>query len=59
MRGALVAETTRRVNAERARDEARAAKSDLEARIPAVVQLYKELEGIAVRAGVKPRVFTT
>ncbi|KIO20324.1 hypothetical protein M407DRAFT_220750, partial [Tulasnella calospora MUT 4182] len=52
MRGALVAEATRRVNAERARDEARAAKSDLEARIPAVVQLYKELEGIAVRAGV-------
>ncbi|KAG9045527.1 hypothetical protein FS837_006160, partial [Tulasnella sp. UAMH 9824] len=49
MRGALVAETTRRVNAERERDGIRAAKSDLEARIPAVVQLFKELEGIAAR----------
>ncbi|KAG8904131.1 hypothetical protein FRC01_008861 [Tulasnella sp. 417] len=58
MRGALVAETTRRVNAERARDEARAAKSDLEARIPAVVQLYRELEGIAAR-GIQPRVLAT
>lgn len=59
LRGALVAETTRRVNAERERDGIRAAKSDLEARIPAVVQLFKELEGIAARGGVKPRVHTT
>ncbi|KAG8978194.1 hypothetical protein FRB90_008577 [Tulasnella sp. 427] len=59
LRDALVAETSRRVNAERARDEAIAAKRTLEGRIPAVLQLYQELELLAGRASTKPRGLTT